>query len=85
MLGQRLSTDGISKSLYKDIRLYFKKYDSYWKRDAVQKRLQNLGKSLLDHISSDIRGIEVGARISLRQLPRAQHRHAWFVGSTRGI
>ncbi|KAL9026743.1 MAG: hypothetical protein Q9196_004638 [Gyalolechia fulgens] len=46
----------ISASLHKDIRFFFYNYDSYWKRDAVQARLWSLGKSLLDHITSKIRG-----------------------------
>lgn len=50
---------------HKDVRIFFYNYDSYWKRDAVQARLWSLGKSLLDHISSEIRGKEeVGSPIA---------------------
>ena len=33
-----------------DTRVYFYNFDSYWKRDAVRTRLQNLGNGLLEHI-----------------------------------
>ncbi|KAL9579751.1 MAG: hypothetical protein Q9203_006566, partial [Teloschistes exilis] len=48
----------IPLSFHKDIRIFFYNYDSYWKRDAVQARLWSLGKSLLDQITSEIRGTE---------------------------
>ncbi|KAI4087290.1 MAG: hypothetical protein L6R37_008337 [Teloschistes peruensis] len=48
----------IPVSFHKDIRIFFYNYDSYWKRDAVQARLWSLGKSLLDQITSEIRGTE---------------------------
>lgn len=42
----------------KDTRLYFYNYDSYWKRDAVQTRLWDLGEKLLEHIKTGIRRSE---------------------------
>ncbi|KAF7502924.1 hypothetical protein GJ744_004800 [Endocarpon pusillum] len=73
-LPQDISED-ISTSFHKDIRFFFYNYDSYWKRDAVQARLWSLGKSLLDHITSKIRGTE-----------EEQTRHLVFVGhSYRGL
>ncbi|KAL8905548.1 MAG: hypothetical protein Q9207_002574 [Kuettlingeria erythrocarpa] len=46
----------IPLSFHKDIRIFFYNYDSYWKRDAVPARLRSLGKSLLDRMTSEIRG-----------------------------
>ncbi|KAF2271228.1 uncharacterized protein EI97DRAFT_408568, partial [Westerdykella ornata] len=48
----------IPAAFHTDVRIFFYNYDSYWKRDAVQARLWSLGKSLLDHITSEIRGTE---------------------------
>lgn len=42
-------------AIRKDTRIFFYNYDSYWKRDAVQTRLWNLGNGLLEHISGGIR------------------------------
>ncbi|KAK3368554.1 hypothetical protein B0H63DRAFT_77770 [Podospora didyma] len=39
----------------KDVRIFFYNYDSYWKRDAVNTRLTNLGNELLEHINGEIR------------------------------
>lgn len=50
--------DDLPQTARKDIRMFFYNYDSYWKRDAVQTRLWNLGNSLLEHISGKIRPSE---------------------------
>jgi len=44
------------------IRMFFYNYDSYWKRDAVDTRLENLGNELLEHIMGEIRGSEIVSR-----------------------
>ena len=54
MLGQRLPHEDIPAAFYKDTRIFFYNYDSYWKRDAVQTRLRSLGESLLSDIESGI-------------------------------
>ncbi|KAL9628429.1 MAG: hypothetical protein Q9164_007280 [Protoblastenia rupestris] len=75
--GQRWVSDflpqDIPTSFHKDIRIFFYNYDSYWKRDAVQARLWSLGKSLLDQITSEIRGTE-----------EEQTRNLVFVGHSYG-
>lgn len=39
----------------KEARIFFYNYDSYWKRDAVYTRLQNVGTNLLEHVDGQIR------------------------------
>jgi hypothetical protein len=51
-----------------DTRIFFYNYDSYWKRDAVQTRLWNLGNGLLEHISAGIRRSEEVGISLLRKL-----------------
>ncbi|KAL8724128.1 MAG: hypothetical protein Q9166_008115, partial [cf. Caloplaca sp. 2 TL-2023] len=63
----------IPVSFHRDIRIFFYNYDSYWKRDAVQVRLRTLGKSLLDQMTSEIRGTE-----------EEQTRNLVFVGHSYG-
>jgi hypothetical protein len=50
--------EDIPAAFHRETRIFFYNYDSYWKRDAVQARLWSLGKSLLDRITSEIRGTE---------------------------
>ncbi|KXX72981.1 Protein SERAC1, partial [Madurella mycetomatis] len=49
----------------RDVRIFFYNYDSYWKRDAVQTRLTNLGNELLEHINGGIRMSETERSRSL--------------------
>ncbi|KAJ4298025.1 hypothetical protein N0V90_005924 [Kalmusia sp. IMI 367209] len=66
-ISQFLPTD-IPVALHKDVRIFFYNYDSYWKRDAVQTRLRNLGESLLGDMNSGIRRTEdVGIPDSTKQ------------------
>ncbi|KAF2133614.1 TPR-like protein [Dothidotthia symphoricarpi CBS 119687] len=48
----------IPEPLHKDVRIFFFNYDSYWKRDAVQSRLQSFAERLLEDTISAIRGSE---------------------------
>lgn len=52
-----LSQD-IPSVVRQDIRVFFYNHDSFWQRDAVQTRLQNLGLDLLNRISTEIRRTE---------------------------
>lgn len=40
------------------IRVFFYNHDSYWKRDAIETRLWNLGSNMLHCINSEIRRTE---------------------------
>jgi hypothetical protein len=42
--------DDISSTERENVRLFFYNYDSYWQRDAVQKRLHGLGKEMLHEL-----------------------------------
>ena len=48
----------IPPAMREDIRIFFYNHDSFWKRDAVQTRLWNLGHNLLSQISTEIRRTE---------------------------
>ncbi|KAF6806669.1 Kinesin light chain 5, partial [Colletotrichum plurivorum] len=57
VLGSERIVDWISDFLLDDlkakdrnIRMFFYNYDSYWKKDAVQLRLETLGNELLEHL-----------------------------------
>lgn len=50
--------EDLPAEIRKDTRIFFYNYDSYWKRDAVQTRLWNLGNGLLEHISAGVRRYE---------------------------
>ncbi len=47
--------DDFPPPIRKNVRVYFYNYDSYWKRDALQTRLANLGNELLEHVNGEIR------------------------------
>ena len=44
-----LLPDDLPSSSHGDNRIFFYNFDSYWKRDAVNTRLFNLGNGLLEH------------------------------------
>ena len=48
----------IPERLQQHVRIFFYNYDTYWKRDAVQTRLTNVGRSLLTRIKSSIRATD---------------------------
>ncbi|KAB8219540.1 hypothetical protein BDV33DRAFT_231417 [Aspergillus novoparasiticus] len=50
--------DDLSSLDRQDVRIFFFNFDSYWKRDAVQTRLSNIGNDLLEHITNTIRQSE---------------------------
>lgn len=50
--------EDIDAASRRKIRVFFYNHDSYWRRDAVQDRLWNLGNNLLHHISSRVRRTE---------------------------
>lgn len=47
--------DDLPPSIREDVRMFFYNYDSYWKRDALDTRLTNLGSALLERIGGGIR------------------------------
>lgn len=61
--------DDLPSTARRDVRMFFYNYDSYWKRDAVQTRLWNLGNSLLEHINGEIR---LSERVSIMN-PSLEH------------
>ncbi|GMF76432.1 unnamed protein product [Aspergillus oryzae] len=50
--------DDLSLPDHQDVRIFFFNFDSYWKRDAVQTRLANIGNDLLEHITNTMRRSE---------------------------
>jgi hypothetical protein len=48
----------IPPELRQNIRVFFYNHDSYWKKDAIQTRLRNLGDKLLNRINTEIRRTE---------------------------
>ncbi|KAE8141856.1 hypothetical protein BDV38DRAFT_268144 [Aspergillus pseudotamarii] len=54
--------DDLSTPDHQDVRIFFFNFDSFWKRDAVQTRLSNIGNDLLEHITNTIRQSEVCVR-----------------------
>jgi len=48
----------IPLALRQNIRVFFYNHDSYWKRDAIQTRLRNLGDKLLNRLSTEIHRTE---------------------------
>ena len=47
--------EDLPPAIYRDVRMFFYNYDSYWKRDAVYTRLAHHGNELLEHINGEIR------------------------------
>lgn len=47
--------DDLPPSIREEVRMFFYNYDSYWKRDALDNRLTNLGSALLERIGGGIR------------------------------
>ena len=47
--------EDIPEQLQQHVRIYFYNYDTYWKRDAVQTRLTNVGNNLLARLDSALR------------------------------
>ncbi|KFA81586.1 hypothetical protein S40288_09615 [Stachybotrys chartarum IBT 40288] len=43
-------TDDLPAATREEVRMFYYDYDSYWKRDAVDTRLANLGDEVLEHI-----------------------------------
>jgi len=62
--------DDLPQAARRDVRMFFYNYDSYWKRDAVQTRLWNLGNSLLEHINGEIR---LSERVSMMNQSLEHH------------
>ncbi|KAB8248713.1 hypothetical protein BDV35DRAFT_403113 [Aspergillus flavus] len=54
--------DDLSLPDHQDVRIFFFNFDSYWKRDAVQTRLANIGNDLLEHITNTMRRSEACVR-----------------------
>ncbi|KFA55452.1 hypothetical protein S40293_09848 [Stachybotrys chartarum IBT 40293] len=54
-------TDDLPAATRKEVRMFYYNYDSYWKRDAVDTRLANLGGELLEHIR-EIRESDAASR-----------------------
>ncbi|RAQ40857.1 eukaryotic translation initiation factor 3 subunit [Aspergillus flavus] len=65
--------DDLSLPDHQDVRIFFFNFDSYWKRDAVQTRLANIGNDLLEHITNTMRRSEA-----------EQQRDLIFVGYSYG-
>ncbi|KJK63773.1 Tetratricopeptide repeat [Aspergillus parasiticus SU-1] len=65
--------DDLSLPGRQDVRIFFFNFDSFWKRDAVQTRLANIGNDLLEHITNTIRRSEA-----------EQQRDLIFVGYSYG-
>ncbi|KAL4733499.1 hypothetical protein BDV11DRAFT_175643 [Aspergillus similis] len=64
--------DDISSTERENVRLFFYNYDSYWQRDAVQKRLPGLGKEMLHELQE------------IRKDWRERERYLVFVGHSYG-
>jgi hypothetical protein len=47
--------EDLPPAIYRDVRMFFYNYDSYWKREAVHTRLAHDGNELLEHINGKIR------------------------------
>ncbi|KAE8336173.1 hypothetical protein BDV24DRAFT_178668 [Aspergillus arachidicola] len=56
------TTDDLSLPDHQDVRIFFYNFDSFWKRDAVQTRLANIGNDLLEHITNAMRRSEACVR-----------------------
>ncbi|PIG81916.1 eukaryotic translation initiation factor 3 subunit [Aspergillus arachidicola] len=65
--------DDLSLPDRQDVRIFFFNFDSFWKRDAVQTRLANIGNDLLEHITNTMRRSEA-----------EQQRDLIFVGYSYG-
>ncbi|KAK4033241.1 hypothetical protein C8A01DRAFT_50136 [Parachaetomium inaequale] len=50
--------EDLPPAIYKNVRMFFYNYDSYWKREAVHTRLAHHGNELLEHINGEIRASE---------------------------
>lgn len=58
--------EDLPPAIYRDVRMFFYNYDSYWKRDAVHTRLAHHGNELLEHINGEIRvseAVSIGDRL----------------------
>ena len=51
-------SEDIDSVICKKLRVFFYNHDSYWKRDAIETRLSNLGSNMLHCINSEIRRTE---------------------------
>lgn len=59
----------LPSAIYREARIFYYNYDSYWQRDALHTRLELLGKRLLDHV----RGIRRTEAVSIMIDPTLEY------------